>query len=181
MEECYRPGSVVGFSWHIPLHYLFVILALLFTFIATNADAVCVCRCVNGRMMPLCSSITDIPPFCPSPTLCPTADAPTLAPPDSRTIPPAGTRRCFQAQELGWEAMFCGTPVAAIRLGTVPEIVDEGVTGFSASSPEDFLPTIKKALRLDRHRVRLQAQQRFSAEHMAHEYIALYERLISKK
>jgi len=79
------------------------------------------------------------------------------------------------------EAMFCGTPVAAMRLGTVPEIVDEGVTGFSASSPEDFLPTIKKALRLDRHRVRLQAQQRFSAEHMAHEYAALYERLISKK
>ncbi len=79
------------------------------------------------------------------------------------------------------EAMLCGTPVAAMRLGAVPEIIDEGVTGFSASSPEDFLPTIQKALSMNRHRVRLQAEQRFSAEHMAHEHAAHYERLASKK
>ncbi|MDE3066734.1 MAG: glycosyltransferase family 4 protein [Verrucomicrobiota bacterium] len=79
------------------------------------------------------------------------------------------------------EAMLCGTPVAAMRLGAVPEIVDEGVTGSSADSLEDFLPAVQTALQLDRARVRRRAEQRFSAERMAREYAAVYERLAAKK
>lgn len=78
------------------------------------------------------------------------------------------------------EAMFCGTPVVAMRLGAVPEIVDEGVTGFSANSPDEFLLAVQKALQLDRRRVRQQAEQRFSAVQMAREYAALYERLAAQ-
>jgi glycosyltransferase involved in cell wall biosynthesis len=79
------------------------------------------------------------------------------------------------------EAMLCGTPVAAMRLGAVPEIVDEGVTGCMADSPEEFLRVIQNALKLDRNQVRRQAEKRFSAERMAREYAALYERLAAKK
>ena len=79
------------------------------------------------------------------------------------------------------EAMLCGTPVAAMNLGAVPEIVDEGVTGHCASSPEEFLPAIQKTLQLERRRVRQQAEQRFSAERMAREYAAVYEQVAAKK
>lgn len=79
------------------------------------------------------------------------------------------------------EAMLCGTPVAAMRLGAVPEIVDEGVTGCLAGTPAEFPAAVQKALQLDRRRVRQQAEQRFSAERMARAYAALYERLAAKK
>lgn len=79
------------------------------------------------------------------------------------------------------EAMLCGTPVAAMRLGAVPEIVEEGVTGYSAVTADEFPKAIESALRLDRYQVRRQAENRFSAEHMAREYAALYERLVIKK
>lgn len=79
------------------------------------------------------------------------------------------------------EAMLCGTPVAAMGLGAAPEIVDEGVTGFTASAPADFLQAIQKALRLDRRGVRQQAEKKFSAERMAREYAAAYGRVAAKK
>ncbi|HEY5346266.1 MAG TPA: glycosyltransferase family 4 protein [Verrucomicrobiae bacterium] len=75
------------------------------------------------------------------------------------------------------EAMLCGTPVAAMRLGAVPEIVDEGVTGCMANSADEFSQAIQKSMQLDRQQVRRQAEKRFSAERMAREYAALYERL----
>src|SRR2546425_6508229 len=68
------------------------------------------------------------------------------------------------------EAMLCGTPVAAMRLGAVPEIVDEGITGFCADTMEDFSHAILKSLALDRHQIRQQAERRFSAEQMARAY-----------
>lgn len=78
------------------------------------------------------------------------------------------------------EAMLCGTPVAAMRLGAVAEIVDEGITGYSASSTAEFLSAIQKAVQLDRHLVRQQAEQRFAAGRMAREYAQLYEQIASK-
>ena len=76
------------------------------------------------------------------------------------------------------EAMLCGTPVAAMRLGAVPEIVEEGVTGFTALAVEDFRQAVPNCLRLDRRRVREAAEQRFSAPRMAAGYAAVYERLV---
>lgn len=75
------------------------------------------------------------------------------------------------------EAMLCGTPVAAMRLGAVPEIVEEGVTGFMASTAADLHEAVPSCLRLDRRRVREAAEQRFSAPLMAASYAAVYERL----
>lgn len=75
------------------------------------------------------------------------------------------------------EAMLCGTPVAAVRLGAVPEIVEEGVTGFTASAVGDLQQTVVKCFGLDRRRVREGAEKRFSAPRMAANYAEVYERL----
>jgi glycosyltransferase involved in cell wall biosynthesis len=73
------------------------------------------------------------------------------------------------------EAMLCGTPVAAMRLGAVPEIVDEGITGAMAGSKEEFLQAAAECLRLDRRTIRQHAERRFSAERMARDYVRIYE------
>jgi glycosyltransferase involved in cell wall biosynthesis len=75
------------------------------------------------------------------------------------------------------EAMMCGTPVAAINLGAVPEVIDEGVTGCCAASSEEFPRAVLDSLKLDRRRVRERAETRFSAERMAREYAQVYERI----
>ena len=72
------------------------------------------------------------------------------------------------------EAMACGTPVVATGRGSVPEIVDEGVTGYTGGSPETMIPLVKKACALDRERVREHAQRRFTHDRMVDEYVALY-------
>jgi glycosyltransferase involved in cell wall biosynthesis len=75
------------------------------------------------------------------------------------------------------EAMLCGTPVAAMRLGAVPEVVDEGVTGYSAASAEDYLEVVRQALTLDRRRVRDRAVERFSPLRMARQYLEVYRQV----
>lgn len=78
------------------------------------------------------------------------------------------------------EAMMCGTPVAAMRLGAVPEVVDEGVTGYSAASAADYPEAVQRALALDRRRVRDRAAERFSAERMARQYVEVYRRVATR-
>jgi glycosyltransferase involved in cell wall biosynthesis len=72
------------------------------------------------------------------------------------------------------EAMACGTPVAATRLGAAPEIVEEGVTGSCADSPAGLAEAVSRALSLDRARVRERAVERFDYHRMVDEYEALY-------
>ncbi len=79
------------------------------------------------------------------------------------------------------EAMLCGTPVAAMGLGAAPEIIDQGISGSVAKSPEEFPRAVVEAMALDRARVRRQAEQRFSAERMARDYVRVYERIISRE
>jgi glycosyltransferase involved in cell wall biosynthesis len=79
------------------------------------------------------------------------------------------------------EAMLCGTPVVAMRLGAVPEIVEEAVSGFTAANAEEFVPAIPKCFELDRRRIREQAAQRFSAERMARDYVKVYEQMASRR
>ncbi|GAA2621370.1 glycosyltransferase family 4 protein [Dactylosporangium fulvum] len=76
------------------------------------------------------------------------------------------------------EAMACGTPVVAYPLGSMPEVVDPGVTGFLATSVADAVAILDDALKLDRVQVRARALERFSADRMVDDYLRLYERLL---
>jgi glycosyltransferase involved in cell wall biosynthesis len=78
------------------------------------------------------------------------------------------------------EAMMCGTPVAATRLGAVPEIVDEAVTGYLAETPADLPQQIERAVALDRGLVRRRAEERFSGEAMARQYVEVYEKVMAQ-
>jgi glycosyltransferase involved in cell wall biosynthesis len=79
------------------------------------------------------------------------------------------------------EAMLCGTPIAAMNFGAVPEIVEEGVSGFTAATREEFASIVPKCFSLDRRKIQRQARERFSAERMAREYVAFYEKVVPKK
>jgi glycosyltransferase involved in cell wall biosynthesis len=75
------------------------------------------------------------------------------------------------------EAMMCGTPVVAPRLGAIPEIVDAGVTGELADSVADLPDAVLRARNLDRRKIREVAVSRFSARQMATHYLQLYEQI----
>ena len=59
------------------------------------------------------------------------------------------------------EAMACGTPVIAFKAGSVPEVIDDGITGFVVSSEDEAVKAIGRLGELDRHRVRAQAFRRW--------------------
>jgi glycosyltransferase involved in cell wall biosynthesis len=75
------------------------------------------------------------------------------------------------------EAMACGTPVVAWDRGSVPEIVEDGVTGFVVNSESDALDAISRLKTLNRLRVRHVCERRFSAHSMAKRYLDVYARL----
>jgi glycosyltransferase involved in cell wall biosynthesis len=77
------------------------------------------------------------------------------------------------------EAMACGTPVLAFRHGSVPEIVDQGVTGLIVDSMEEAVRMLPHVLTLDRHTVRRRFEERFSATRMAKDYVAVYQSLLN--
>ena len=75
------------------------------------------------------------------------------------------------------EAMSCGTPVLGWRNGAVPEIVDEGITGFVVDSMEAAAAQLPRLAKLDRSRVRRRFETRFAAQRMAQDYLAVYRAL----
>jgi glycosyltransferase involved in cell wall biosynthesis len=79
------------------------------------------------------------------------------------------------------EAMACGTPVVAYRRGSVPEVIEPGVTGFIVEGFEDAVQAVARVLSLDRQRCRQTFERRFSAECMARSYLKIYDRLVSKR
>jgi glycosyltransferase involved in cell wall biosynthesis len=76
------------------------------------------------------------------------------------------------------EAMACGTPVIAFRCGSVPEIVEDGVTGFVVNDESEAVAAIRRLGELDRRRIRATFDQRFTARRMAHDYLQFYEKLL---
>jgi glycosyltransferase involved in cell wall biosynthesis len=74
------------------------------------------------------------------------------------------------------EAMACGAPVVAFRNGSVPELVEHGLTGFIVDSVDAALEATAAIGTIDRHACRARFLQRFTAERMALDYVALYER-----
>jgi glycosyltransferase involved in cell wall biosynthesis len=75
------------------------------------------------------------------------------------------------------EAMACATPVIAYRSGSVPELVEDGVTGFIVENIGAAVQAVDKVRRLDRKMCRQRFEQRFSAERMARGYLEIYDRL----
>ena len=78
------------------------------------------------------------------------------------------------------EAMACGTPVVAYRRGSMPEVIDEAVTGYLADDVDSAVGAVAAALRLDRCRVAARARERFSAERMVSDYLRVYEELLAR-
>ena len=77
------------------------------------------------------------------------------------------------------EAMACGTPVVAFRRGSVPEVVDDGVTGRIVDSLEEAVAVLPEVLALDRRAVRRRFEERFSAERMARDYLKVYRSMLT--
>lgn len=75
------------------------------------------------------------------------------------------------------EAMACGTPVIAFDRGSVPEIIEDGVSGFIVQGVEDAVLAVENLGRIDRRGVRRAFERRFTASRMAGEYMQVYEAL----
>jgi glycosyltransferase involved in cell wall biosynthesis len=76
------------------------------------------------------------------------------------------------------EAMACGTPVLAFSCGSVPEIVDHGVSGMIVGAMDEAIRMLPEVLALDRRAVRQRFEQRFSAARMARDYVHVYRSLL---
>jgi glycosyltransferase involved in cell wall biosynthesis len=77
------------------------------------------------------------------------------------------------------EAMACGTPVIARRRGSVPEVVDEGITGFVVDDVAGAVEAVRRVGALDRRAVRAKVAERFSRDRMVDDYMRVYERVLS--
>jgi hypothetical protein len=79
------------------------------------------------------------------------------------------------------EAMACGTPVIAFNRGSVPEIVEDGLTGFIVEGKEEAVAVTDRLSRLSRGTIRQRFEERFTARRMAREYLNVYRSLIEKR
>ncbi|HEY5900895.1 MAG TPA: glycosyltransferase family 4 protein [Burkholderiales bacterium] len=79
------------------------------------------------------------------------------------------------------EAMSCGTPVIAWPHGAVPEVVEDGVTGYLVDSIDGAVAALEKAARLDRLLVRERFEERFSAARMTQDYLSIYRALARRR
>lgn len=78
------------------------------------------------------------------------------------------------------ETIACGTPVIARRRGSVPEIIDDGVTGYIVDDEAQAVSAIKRLHRLDRHQIRRVFEERFTARRMALDYLEIYRQLTAR-
>lgn len=74
------------------------------------------------------------------------------------------------------ESMACGTPVVGWRCGSVPEVIESGVTGEVVDTEDQAVEAVKRVIALKRHTIREAWELRFSAKIMARKYVTLYER-----
>jgi len=75
------------------------------------------------------------------------------------------------------EAMACGTPVIAFRSGSVPEVIEEGVSGFIVDDEDEAVLATRRLHRLDRAAVRATFDRRWTSRRMAEDYLEVYEEL----
>jgi glycosyltransferase involved in cell wall biosynthesis len=79
------------------------------------------------------------------------------------------------------EAMACGTPVIARRRSSVPEVIDEGATGFIFETEDEAVAAVHRVRTLDRARVRRTFEERYTARRMAEDYVKVYRRLLARE
>src|SRR5580692_8309551 len=79
------------------------------------------------------------------------------------------------------ESMACGTPVVAFENGSVPEVLENGVTGFIVHDERGAIEAVPQALALDRNRIRAEFDRRFTARRMAQNYVSVYSRLMKAR
>ena len=79
------------------------------------------------------------------------------------------------------EAMACGTPVIAWRRGSVPEIIDDGTTGFIVETEAEAVEAVGRIHELDRRTVRAAFEKRFTARRMTEDYLRCFEELSSRR
>ena len=78
------------------------------------------------------------------------------------------------------EAMSAGTPVIAWNNGSVPEVITPGRSGFIVESIDEAVAAVPRALALDRHVVRGEFEKRFTLQHMAERYLAIYQQILQR-
>jgi glycosyltransferase involved in cell wall biosynthesis len=77
------------------------------------------------------------------------------------------------------EAMSCGTPVIAFNRGSVPEVIEEGITGFIVETVLQAVEAFFRAHELSRTKIRRVFEQRFTAKRMAADYLEIYRSVIN--
>ena len=78
------------------------------------------------------------------------------------------------------EALACGTPVITRRRGSTPEIIRDGQTGFLCKTEEEMVATVHRVGTLDRRACRREFMQRFTATHMAQDYVNPYQAICAE-
>ena len=79
------------------------------------------------------------------------------------------------------EAMACGTPVIGLAHGSVPEVVEDGVSGFVCTTTEEMIEAVGKVHTLDRKKIRQIAEEKYSNTKVTGDYLSLYETILKRK
>jgi glycosyltransferase involved in cell wall biosynthesis len=76
------------------------------------------------------------------------------------------------------EAMVCGTPVLAFRCGSIPEVIDDGITGKLVDCEEEAIAALPEILSYDRRAIRQRFEERFTSARMTKDYVSTYRKLL---
>jgi glycosyltransferase involved in cell wall biosynthesis len=79
------------------------------------------------------------------------------------------------------EAMACGTPIIAYPFGSVPEVIEDGVSGYLVSDLAGAVEAVKQLDKIDRKKVRKHFENNFTSDRMALDYLKIYERMVGRK